>query len=90
MKPEWCVESKQRFLLELVSKKFSQKVPTMELMAQAQTEFELSMVVAVALLEVDEANRYSGMNHQQAEFIEECYYLLSGSAGCETLSRCQL
>jgi len=80
----------QIFLLELVTKKFSQKVPTMELMTQAQTEFELSMVVAVALLEVDEANRYCGMSYQQAEFVKECYQLLSGCLGGETLTKCQL
>lgn len=80
----------QMFLLELVTKKFSQKVPTMDLMAQAQTEFELSMVAAVALLEVNEANRYCGMNYQQTAFIKECYQLLSGCVGGETLSRCQL
>jgi len=80
----------QMFLLELVTKKFFQKVPTMELMAQAQTEIELSMVAAVALLEVNEANRYCGMSYQQTEFIKECYQLLSGCVDGETVSRCQL
>lgn len=47
-------------------------------MAKAQTEFELSMVVAVALLEVNEDKRYSGMDRQQTEFINECYRLLPG------------
>lgn len=90
MEQEWCAESMQMFLLDLVSKKFSQKVSTMELMTQAQTELELSMVVAVALLEVDEANRYHGMNNQQIEFVKECYRLLSGNAGGEAPIQCQL
>jgi len=90
MERQWCAERMQMFLLELVTKKFSQKVPTMDLMTLAQTEFELSMVAAVALLEVNEANRYCGMSYQQTEFVKECYRLLSGCLGGETLARCQL
>lgn len=57
-------------------KKYHQHCSTMELMAEAKNQHELTAIAIVALLEVDPAIRYRGMSENEANYLKSCHHFL--------------
>lgn len=57
-------------------KKYRERCSTMELMASAKNNHELTAIAIVALLEVEPAKRYQGMCEEEANYMKSCHNYL--------------
>ena len=63
-------------ILKIAEQKFSQGYTTMDLMALAKSDAQKRRVAIVALLEVDEYERYSGMSKTDIDVVRKCHHLI--------------
>ena len=63
-------------LLDIADRRFLRGHTTIELMIQAKTKDERYMVAVVSLLEVSEANRYSGMSEWEIEMVKRYHRIV--------------
>jgi len=62
--------------------KFNQHKSTMEMMAQTDSLDDRSVIAIIALLEVEQSKRYSGLRADESRYIHICHdYLTSIGLG---------
>lgn len=64
-------------LIKWAAKKFVERCSTMEMMASVDSQQDIEAIAIVALLEVDPAVRYAGMDDSEAAFIKSCHQHLN-------------
>ena len=57
-------------------KKFYECRSTMDLMATAKNNIDMTVIAIVALLEVDSSLRYQGIDEKEVEYIKSCHNFL--------------
>ena len=74
-------------MLDIADRRFLRGHTTIELMIQAKTKDERYMVAVVSLLEVSEANRYSGMSEWEIEMVKRYHRIVKEYLiGCDRVA----
>jgi len=72
-----AVSIPRRQLEKWARQKYNQHRSTMELMAEADTLDDRSVIAIIALLEVESPNRYRGLRADESRYIHYCHDYLS-------------